>query len=51
MDSGPFETCASPQTYLNVRNGAHLFEVRAEDEAGNADTSPAAFTWKVKRSR
>lgn len=51
VDFGAFEPCFSPQTYTNVRNGAHRFEVRAEDEAGNADTTPAVFTWKVKRLR
>jgi hypothetical protein len=51
VDFAAFEPCSSPQTYTNVRTGAHRFEVRATDEAGNADPSPAAFIWKVKRSR
>jgi hypothetical protein len=51
VESGSFEPCASPETYTGVRTGVHRFEVRASDEAGNIDATPAAFTWKVKRSR
>ena len=51
MDFAAFGPCASPQTYPTVKKGVHHFEVRATDEAGNADPSPAAFKWKVKRSR
>jgi hypothetical protein len=51
VDFAAFAPCASPQTYSTVNRGLHHFEVLARDEAGNADPSPAAFEWKVKRSR
>ncbi len=35
MDSSGWETCTSPQTYVELSEGAHVFEVRAIDEAGN----------------
>jgi hypothetical protein len=51
VDRGAFGPCASPQTYTASRDAVHRFEVRAEDEAGNTDATPAVFSWKVKRSR
>ncbi|MDQ2676270.1 MAG: hypothetical protein M3Y34_05625, partial [Actinomycetota bacterium] len=50
VDGGAFRTCLSPATYT-VRKGAHRFQVRAEDQAGNADPTPAALSWKVRRLR
>lgn len=44
LDSGEesaWETCASPQLYSALTDGAHSFEVRATDEAGNTDGTPA----------
>jgi CSLREA domain-containing protein len=46
LDGGPFTTCASGVSYP-VGLGAHTFEVRAIDLAGNADPSPAVHTWTV----
>jgi large repetitive protein len=42
-----FGACASPKTYTGLSQGSHTFEVRAVDLAGNADTSPASFSWTV----
>jgi len=42
-----FVTCSSPSLYAGLGQGAHTFEVRAVDLAGNADTTPAAYTWSV----
>ena len=50
LDKAPFEPCSSPKTY-KVRRGKHTFKVRATDEAGNTDATPAKYTWKVKRKR
>lgn len=38
---------ACPVQYTGLSQGAHTFQVRAVDAAGNADTSPAARTWTV----
>lgn len=40
-DEGAWEGCASPQSYSSLADGSHVFEVRATDEAGNTDPSPA----------
>jgi hypothetical protein len=50
LDSGPFQPCASPVT-LKVKRGKHSFRVRATDQAGNVDGSPATDSWKVQRKR
>ena len=40
-------SCTSPVTYADLSLGDHTFEVRAVDEAGNADTTPASYTWTI----
>ncbi len=40
-------SCSSPKSYSNLSDGAHSFEVRAIDTAGNADQSPATFSWSI----
>jgi hypothetical protein len=47
LDGAAFSTCSSPQSYSNLPNGDHTFQVRASDQAGNTDASPASQTWKV----
>lgn len=39
-------TCATPtsQTYTNLTEGTHTFDVRGVDEAGNVDATPASAT-------
>ncbi|MFN2435133.1 MAG: Ig-like domain-containing protein, partial [Nitrososphaeraceae archaeon] len=46
MDGEPFVTCVSTNT-VNVVDGTHTFSVRSEDNAGNKDLTPAAYTWTV----
>ena len=45
-----FTPCASPKTYAGLKDGAHTFEVRAVDEAGNPDPTPATRTWTIDRT-
>ncbi|MGH8984183.1 MAG: calcium-binding protein, partial [Acidimicrobiia bacterium] len=46
MDADPFGPCASPHTAPALAAGAHIFEVRATDAAGN-DPTPAARSFQV----
>ncbi len=39
--------CSSPKSYSGLTDGSHKFEVRAIDQAGNVDQTPASFTWTV----
>ena len=40
-------SCTSPKGYASLADGSHKFEVRAIDQAGNTDQTPASFTWTV----
>jgi lysophospholipase L1-like esterase len=41
VDGGGFAACTSPHTTAALSDGAHSFEVKATDGAGNTDASPA----------
>jgi hypothetical protein len=47
LDGAPFADCTSPTSYGELAHGAHAFDVRALDAAGNLDPSPARATWAV----
>ncbi len=49
LDGISFTTCTSPVKYssANISDGAHIFEIRAEDKVGNTSPSPSSFTWTV----
>ena len=50
LDGGTFTTCTSTHT-VKVKKGKHTFAVRAIDQAGNIDPSPATDDWKVKKKK
>ncbi len=50
LDGGSFATCVSPQGYTGLSDGSHTFRVRAIDAAGNADPTPASYTWVIDRA-
>ncbi len=47
LDGGGFSACTSARTYINLGDGSHTFQVRATDQFGNTDLTPAATTWIV----
>lgn len=47
LDAAAFAACTSPVTLSGVSEGAHTFQVRARDAAGNADATPAVASWTV----
>ena len=48
IDGGSFARCSSPFTTGPLSDGAHAFEVRAIDTAGNVDPSPATRSFTVQ---
>jgi hypothetical protein len=50
LDGAAPASCSSPFS-ATVKKGTHTFEVTATDSAGNADSTPATTTWKVKRKK
>ena len=50
LDGAAFAACTSPRSYSALGEGAHTFEVRATDPAGNTDATPASFSWTVDTS-
>ncbi|HYH66692.1 MAG TPA: Ig-like domain-containing protein [Urbifossiella sp.] len=47
LDGGSWLPSGSPQPLTGLADGAHTFEVRAIDAAGNVDPTPAAYSWTV----
>jgi hypothetical protein len=50
LDGAAFASCTSPHK-VKVKKGKHTFAVRAVDQAGNVDATPATDRWKVKKKR
>ena len=47
LDGAAFSACTSPKAYTSLADGPHSFEVRATDQAGNVDPTPAARSFTV----
>jgi hypothetical protein len=46
LDGGGYSACTSPKAYAGLAGGAHTFDVRATDAAGNTG-SPAGASWTI----
>jgi hypothetical protein len=47
LDGAAATACTSPVSYSGLATGPHSFSVAATDLAGNADTSPATWSWSI----
>jgi hypothetical protein len=47
LDSKPFKACRSPFTTKQLTLGQHTFRVRARDDSGKLDPTPASYGFKV----
>jgi hypothetical protein len=47
LDGGEWQRCGSPATYTGLAVGAHRFEVRGRDAAGNQEPAGAIHEWQV----
>ena len=47
LDAGSWFDCSSPYIFTGLSAGTHTFYVRAVNMIGNADASPASWTWTV----
>jgi len=47
LDGAGYSPCNSPKAYSGLLPGPHTFEVRATDQAGNTDATPASHTWTI----
>jgi hypothetical protein len=47
LDGAAFAACTSPKAYSGLADGAHTFQVRGLDPAGNADPTPASYAWTI----
>lgn len=50
LDSAAYTACASPWVLSDLSKGSHTFRVRAIDNTGAVDLTPAEFTWTVNAS-
>ncbi|MBX3055537.1 MAG: right-handed parallel beta-helix repeat-containing protein [Anaerolineae bacterium] len=48
LNGAPFTTCTSPTLYSDLNRAAHTFAVRATDQAGNVDDTPASYAWTIE---
>lgn len=47
LDGRPFRSCRSPFTTKRLALGSHVFKVRARDDSGKLDPSPASYGFTV----
>jgi hypothetical protein len=48
LDGAIFEECVAPHAILGLAIGEHQLQVRARDQALNADPTPAEYRWTIE---
>jgi hypothetical protein len=48
LDRGRWQSCRSPKAYRSLALGRHRIYVRAVDDAGNVDPTPAWRLWRIR---
>ena len=51
LDKTPFRSCKAPIVYRNLAPGRHRFEVKAIDDTGIVDPTPARRTFVIRHSK
>jgi hypothetical protein len=51
LDAKPFKACRTPFSAQRLALGLHTFKVRARDDSGKLDPSPASYRFKVILNR
>ncbi len=51
LDAKPFAPCVSPLKLKRLQRGRRALQVRATDQAGNVDTTPAVTRWRVVQTK
>jgi hypothetical protein len=51
LDDKPFRSCRSPFTTKSLALGHHTFKVRARDDSGKLDPSPASYGFRLIASK
>src|SRR4026208_1060223 len=46
IDDSNFVTCTTPVEFSNLKDGAHILQLRSEDKVGNVGSS-SSYTWTV----
>jgi hypothetical protein len=49
LDGKPYRSCRSPFTTKKLSPGPHIFKVRARDDSGGLDSTPATYRFRVVR--
>ena len=47
LDGTSYALCTSPVSLTGLSDGSHTFYVRAIDDAGNTESTPATWTWVI----
>ncbi len=49
VDKKPWKACTSPLRLTKLKPGKHTVQVRAVDDRGSVDPTPAKATWRIRR--